>query len=145
VGSAVSDSDPSHYFGVATTIVLEKRTNGEDADQAPGVLIPVGEAVHWTYAVTNTSNVPVANVSVIDDQGATVSCPKTELEPGESMVCTAAGIAVAGQYANLGTAVATPPDGPAVSAQDWSHYFGFNPNSFIYLPLVLRNYWVIPP
>ena len=56
-GQDVTDSDPSHYFGVRADIDIEKSTNGNDADQAPGPRIPVGDPVTWTYVVTNTGNV----------------------------------------------------------------------------------------
>ncbi|MEO1575896.1 MAG: PPXXXP-CTERM sorting domain-containing protein, partial [Pseudomonadota bacterium] len=47
VGADVTDSDPSHYFGLNSAIRLEKLTNGEDADVAPGPTIGVGETVNW--------------------------------------------------------------------------------------------------
>ena len=56
-GGEVSDSDPSHYFGVTAAIDIEKATNGDDADTPTGPQIPVGDAVTWTYVVTNTANV----------------------------------------------------------------------------------------
>jgi hypothetical protein len=135
VGPTVTAQDPSHYVGVSAVLDLEKSTNGHDADEPPGPLIPVGQAVHWTYVVTNTGTVPLADVRVLDDQGVEVSCPKANLEPGESMVCTASGSAVIGPYRNVGTAQARLPEGTAVSATDASHYYG---GSWVYLPLVVR-------
>ncbi len=125
--TTVTDSDPSHYFGSAPAIEIEKATNGEDADAAPGPYIPEGDPVTWTYVVTNTGNVTLTDVAVTDDQGVVVSCPQTTLAVGESMTCTASGIAVAGQYANIGTVSGTPPVGAAVSDEDPSHYFGSAP------------------
>jgi hypothetical protein len=110
---------------IDATIAIEKFTNGQGADVAPGPFIPVGEPVTWTYQVSNTGNVALTNVTVTDDQGVAVACPSTALEPDESMTCTASGTAIAGQYANLGTVTATPPGGlPAVSDSDSSHYLG---------------------
>lgn len=40
------------------------------------------------------------------------------------MTCTANGIAIAGQYSNLGTATAEHPTFGSISATDLSHYFG---------------------
>lgn len=105
-------------------LALETRTNGQDADSAPGPYIPAGDALSWDYAVTNTGSVTLTQVTVADDQDVTVSCPGTALAPGEAMTCTASGIAAAGQYANLGTALGSPPVGVDVSASDPSHYFG---------------------
>lgn len=124
----VTATDPSHYFGLAgPAIVIKKATNGDDADTPTGPLIPVDGAVTWTYVVTNTGNVTLSPVTVTDDRGVAVTCPKTTLTPLESMICTGTGIAVAGQYANIGTAVGIPPAGPPVTSTDPSHYFGYIP------------------
>lgn len=123
-GARVNDTDPSHYFGVEGGLALQKYTEGEDADNPPGPLMIAGDTVHWTYVVTNVGNVPLHDVVVTDDQDVDVICPAQMLEPGESMNCTAAGTAIAGQYANLGTVTALTPDDEAVSASDPSHYYG---------------------
>ena len=127
-GPNVAAADPSHYFGYvipAPGIAIKKYTNGEDADTPTGPQIPVGGAVTWTYVVTNTGNVLLTNVTVTDDKGVVVSCPKNTLAVGEVMTCTASGTATAGQYANIGTVTGTPPSGPTVTAADPSHYYGY--------------------
>jgi hypothetical protein len=124
-GEKVSDSDPSHYFGQAyAAIKIKKATNGQDADTAPGPEIAVGSPVNWTYVVTNTGDVALSNVKVTDDKGVAVSCPKTTLQPGESMTCTGSGTAQEGQYKNVGAVTGQPPCGSPVSDDDPSHYFG---------------------
>ncbi|MEF3405374.1 DUF7507 domain-containing protein [Agromyces sp. CCNWLW203] len=142
-GATVTDADPSHYFGVQSSVDIEKATNGEDADEAPGPNVTVGGAVEWAYVVTNTGNVPLTNVTVTDDQvaAAGIDCDASganviagPLAPGASFTCIATGTATAGQYANLGTVVATGPEttdvdgetveGVTVDDDDWSHYFG---------------------
>jgi uncharacterized repeat protein (TIGR01451 family) len=124
VGPEVEASDSSHYFGAEPGITLEKLTNGEDADEFPGVEIGVGQPITWTYLVTNTGSVELADVTVTDDKGVEVSCPKTVLAPDEHMECTASGISQEGPYVNVGTAVGHPEQGEAVSDSDPSHYFG---------------------
>ena len=119
----VTDNDPSHYFGAAPAIDIEKHTNGQDADEPTGPMILVGQPVAWTYIVTNTGNVPLTNIQVVDDQGVVVTLPGTTLGVGESMTGTASGVAVAGQYANLGT-VTGQWNGHPVTDADPSHYFG---------------------
>ncbi|UWZ79639.1 hypothetical protein L9S41_18450 [Geoalkalibacter halelectricus] len=126
-GITVEDTDPSHYFGAAAAIDIEKYTNGEDADDPTGPIVVVGSMVEWTYVVTNTGNVPLSNVMVSDDQGVMVTCPETSLMPGESMTCTGQGIAMEGQYANLGTATGEH-NGMIVEDTDPSHYFGVAPS-----------------
>jgi hypothetical protein len=122
-----------HYWGDMTTgrlvipgtpaIDIEKHTNGEDADFPTGPLVAVGSTVNWTYYVTNTGPVDLFNVTVTDDQGVVVTCPKTTLAVAETMTCTGSGIAVAGQYANIGTATGQY-NGTTVHDSDPSHYYG---------------------
>lgn len=105
-------------------ISIRKLTNGEDANTAPGPTIPVGSPVVWDYEVKNTGGLPLTNVTVTDDQGVDVKCPKSSLEPAESMTCTGKGVAEACQYKNIGKAVGKTADGVEVSAEDASHYLG---------------------
>ncbi len=122
----VCDSDPSHYFGADPGIDIEKATNGEDADNPPGPSVAPGSTVTWTYLVTNTGNVALTNVQVSDDQGVTVACPRDELDVNESMTCMGQGTAVAGQYANIGTACGDSVVGQTCD-DDPSHYNGALP------------------
>lgn len=124
-GPALTAQDVAyHVSSEQPAIHLEKLVNGNDADTAPGPEIAIGSALLWTYVVTNTGNVSLTQVQVVDDKGVAVTCPKAALAAGESMTCTGAGIAVAGPYSNVGTVTAKPPNGPAISATDPCHYVG---------------------
>ncbi len=107
-------------------IAIKKYTNGEDADVEPGPSISVNSPVTWTYYITNTGNVLLENLTLVDDRIGNVTCPVASLAPNASTLCTAKGLAALGQYANLGTVTAAPPNNPArqVSANDPSHYLG---------------------
>jgi uncharacterized repeat protein (TIGR01451 family) len=122
------DSDEQDMVTVNVSnpdIDIEKATNGEDADNPTGPLLLVGSQVNWTYEVTNIGDTDLINVTVTDDQGVAVTCPQDTLAVGESMTCTANGIAEAGQYANIGTVTGDPVDGSnPVTDSDPSHYFG---------------------
>ena len=119
----VYDDDPSHYYGVNVTIHLEKYTNGVDADDPTGPVLNESDPVQWNYTVTNTGDVNLTGVSVEDDQGVTVTCPKGTLNVSESMICSARGTAVVGQYANIGNATGCNETlGKCVSDTDPSHY-----------------------
>ena len=125
-------ADPTKVFNrqcrpVPPGVDIEKSTNGEDADQMPGPSIAVGAPVAWTYVVTNTSTVILTNVTVVDDRGVVVSCPKTTLAVNESMTCTGAGVATLGQYRNVGTVTASSSNGPYTDS-DASHYLGVVPD-----------------
>ncbi|WP_407356965.1 beta strand repeat-containing protein [Methanolobus sp. WCC5] len=125
-GITVTDEDPSHYFGASPSIDIEKATNGEDADSPTGPFIPVGDSVTWTYNVTNTGNVDLVNVTVTDNLLGEISVIG-DLAAGESTEVSANGVAVAGQYANIGN-VTGDYNGITVTDEDPSHYFGASPS-----------------
>lgn len=130
-GGPVPNS-PSQMFDAACKPVgpavrLEKSTNGEDADKAPGPTITPGDLVTWNYVVANTGTIDLTNIVVTDDQGVIVTCPATTLAVGQSMTCTGEGVAIEGQYANLGTVTADSASGP-VTDTDASHYVGRLPD-----------------
>ena len=105
----VQDSDASHYFGEAASVDIEKLVNGVDADVPTGPMVGVGGPVGWTYAVTNTGNVPL-RWSVSDNLVTGLTCPQLPLiRPGSSITCDAAGSATPGQYTNTGTVQGTSP------------------------------------
>jgi uncharacterized repeat protein (TIGR01451 family) len=114
-------TDSSNYFGALVELTLKKLTNGAEAPD-----INVGNAITWTYLVKNVGNVIVSGISVTDDQGVSVTCPKSVLEIGEEMTCSGTGIATAGWYRNLGTATGTFEQ-TTVTAQDSGTYFGSAP------------------
>jgi hypothetical protein len=108
-------------------VTIDKFTNGEDADRAPGPSILVGATVTWTYIVKNVGpTLTLTGITVTDDQGVAVSCPSTSLAAGASMTCTASGPAVLGPYVNVGTVTAMAGT-TAVSASDVSRYMGIEP------------------
>lgn len=129
--------------GPISRVDIEKATNGEDADVPTGPRVPAGDEVRWTYVVTNTGSTDLFDVTVTDDMidAALIDCDGTggnviagPLAPEDVVRCVAVGTAVTGQYANLGTVVATGPEtvdengnpvaGVVVDDADPSHYFG---------------------
>lgn len=107
----------------APGIDIEKWTNGADADEAPGPIIPLGDDVVWTYTITNTGNTTLEDLVVEDDVLGVIDCPGAVPIDG-SVECTATGTAVAGQYANVAEATAVDSTGIEVTDSDPSHYFG---------------------
>ncbi|MEN8199734.1 MAG: SdrD B-like domain-containing protein, partial [Thermodesulfobacteriota bacterium] len=102
---------------------IEKSTNGQDADVAPGPTLSTGQDVVWTYTVTNSGHFHLNNVTVSDDMGVRVSCPQDNLAVGETMSCTGTGSAVRGQYANMGSVSATAIIEGSYMDSDPSHYY----------------------
>ncbi|MEA1953043.1 MAG: SdrD B-like domain-containing protein, partial [Campylobacterota bacterium] len=125
-GTDVTDNDPSHYrVASEPSINIEKTTNGEDADTAPGPNVHFSETVYWEYTVTNTGNVNLININVNDNIEGAINCPSDTLSVGESMVCLAnTDDKVEGQYENNGSVEAESLDGTIVSDWDLSHYIG---------------------
>jgi hypothetical protein len=139
IGPQVGDSDISYYFGSVPEIDVEKHTNGEDADTPPGPTITEGDPVFWEYLVINSGNVLLTNVFVVDDQEGPITCPEIALDPGESMICSATGVAEVGFYSNLGVVTGSPPVGNLVEADDPSHYLGEEGTIYVFLPTVIGD------
>ncbi|MCB9296621.1 MAG: DUF11 domain-containing protein [Lewinellaceae bacterium] len=117
---------------LTASVNIEKSTNGQDADTAPGAIVAVptgGTTVNWAYVVTNTGTVGLSNVVVTDDQEGVV-CTIPFLAAGASTTCNLSGPAQLGQYANLATVTGQPVDGNGtpfgnpVTDSDPSHYAG---------------------
>ncbi|MEZ4984507.1 MAG: SdrD B-like domain-containing protein [Saprospiraceae bacterium] len=112
---------------------IEKYTNGQDADDAPGVFIlvpPTGTVpVTWTYVVTNTGTLDLINAVVTDDQEGVIGIIPF-LAAGESTTLTLTETAIRGMYHNVGTVTAMPvddngtPTGNPVTDSDPSNYTG---------------------
>jgi len=127
--TTINASDLSHYFGYMPrvekpSILIEKSTNGKDSDVTPGLSVTIGEPVKWVYHIYNNGNVEMNNIIVTDDKEGTVTCPKTILAAGDHMDCTLTGVAIKGQYENVGTVTAHDPEGGKYEASDASHYYG---------------------
>ena len=118
--------DPSHYFGTESDIIINKYTNGSDADDAPGIYVPIGDPIEWTYNVANVGNNTLSGIEVVDDVEGPISCPQDTLDVGEEMVCTLEGDpAILGQYSNLASVTATDSAENPVTDDDPSNYFGY--------------------
>ena len=95
----------------------------------PAVMTTVGETLEYSFVVTNTGNVTLADVAVDDTdfsgEGAlsAVTCPDeaARIIPGQTVTCTATYTTTqadvdSGRLTNTATATATPPTGtPPVS------------------------------
>ncbi|MFN2223740.1 MAG: hypothetical protein ACK2UH_14380, partial [Candidatus Promineifilaceae bacterium] len=121
----------SYYFGAEPSLKLDKRSSGVFIDGA-GPFVLVNDPVTWTYMLTNTGNVTLTDIIILDDNGPDdgfLVCEVGTLPPGsQAETCTASGLAVAGPYRNVGAAYGTPPDGlPQIVAEDASSYYGAAP------------------
>jgi uncharacterized repeat protein (TIGR01451 family) len=139
-GTTVTDANPANYFGGASSpsIHIVKFVNGEDADTAPGPHVSAGSTVTFTYVVTDTGDVPLANVLVTDDQLGLLltfltgdSNSNGQLDLTETWIYTATATALTGQQANIGTVSANDATNPSTTVTDnnLGHYFGDAPNA----------------
>lgn len=106
------------------SIDVEKATNGDDADAAPGPSLSVGAPVTWTYVVTNDGTSHLKDITLTDDQLTIDSSTCVFADGrqgdvdadgdidvmliGESVTCTATGTAAAGPYENTASVLAIP-------------------------------------
>jgi len=116
-GPAVTGTDSTDSpitAGPALTLVKQAGTpSGNTA----------GSTIVYSFVVTNTGNVTLTAVGVMDPQVGAVSCPVTTLAPNASTTCTATypltqADVDAGQVVNTATASGTPPVGAPVSGTD---------------------------
>jgi uncharacterized repeat protein (TIGR01451 family)/LPXTG-motif cell wall-anchored protein len=110
-------------------ISLLKFVNGVHVPNPPGIVINAGSPVVFTYKVTNTASLTLIDITLVDDQIGAITCPKTTLAPGESMVCTSATqVARSGAYVNTAVVTGQPVDsggnpfGPPLTDLDRGHY-----------------------
>jgi len=110
------------YAGAHPGVAVVKRINGHDAASAPGISVPEGSTMTITFEVTNTGDVRLDPVNVTDTTVSGIQCPKSGLDPGEIMTCTAtlAAPAVGSQHTNTVTVTGTPvlPDGTPALGDD---------------------------
>ena len=138
IGDPVTDDDPSNHTGIvpfipAPGISIEKATNGQDADDAPGVELIVGETAEFTFVVANTGNVPLADITVNDDVLGFI-CDIANLQVGDSETCETTATVEEGQVTNVATATGQPldpetgaPIGDPVTDDDPSNHIGIVP------------------
>ena len=80
----------------------------------------VGQAIAYSFVVTNTGNVTVTSVSVTDAKTAGVTCAVTTLAPGANTTCTGTHTVTqadldAGSVVNIASVTATPPSGSPIA------------------------------
>ena len=109
------------------SIFIDKLTNGAD-----GLNLLAGQPITWTYAVSNTGNVPLSGITLTDDIEGTITNFSGDtdsdglLDTNEVWTYTKTGTAQAGNYSNTGN-VAGSYNGTPVTASDPSSYFGGAP------------------
>ena len=138
---AVSATISGQGLPLTTSISIEKSTNSQDADTAPGPTIPVGDPVTWTYEVTNTGQSYLHDVYLSDDKLGVLYIFDS-IGPGDTETIIVQAQATAGQYENTATASGygdVDGDGTGdvyVEDSDKSHYFGGDPGTPPTIPIL---------
>ncbi len=119
----VRASDAAHaYTGAHPSVSIVKSINGDDANTAPGGLVPAKRPMAITMLVTNTGDVRLADLVVTDSvvPGSAISCSGSSLAVGGSMTCTASWPAPApgSIHVNTATVVGTPVDSQGLPVLD---------------------------
>jgi len=83
---------------------------------SPTTYTAAGQAITYSYLLTNTGNVAISAISLTDSRISAVSCPATSLAAGANMTCTAIYTTTvpdvtAGSVTNTATATGTPAAG----------------------------------
>ncbi|ODS24344.1 hypothetical protein AB835_04045 [Candidatus Endobugula sertula] len=141
------DVDRSHYLGTLgnPSIDLEKTTQGQDADVAPGPELFVDDTVSWLFSVTNTGDVDLTNVVITDEQvqptttSATIVCEIDTLAIGQTQTCHTSGTVIEGQYQNVGKVTAQGHGSSVVNDEDSSYYNGVSVNPLAALPSAIPS------
>ncbi|KRF20992.1 hypothetical protein ASG90_00825 [Nocardioides sp. Soil797] len=120
------DDTPSNEASTTTPVdqpnpalTLDKKA-GTPVDVNGSGITDAGDTIDYTFLVTNSGNVPLTNVKVKDPKVGTLDCPKTELAPGASMLCTASTYTITeddeagGSVVNVAEVTGDDPDGDPV-------------------------------
>ncbi len=109
-----------------------------------GITVNAGDAVTWKYTVTNTGNVTLSNVALVDDNGPFSDITPVyksgdqntngKLDVGEEWIYEASGTAISGSYTNTATVTAQTQTGDGVKDLDSSSYTGQSKSTALIAP-----------
>ena len=115
-GTVVTDQSTLHVPATEIPVIVVAKS------ASPSTYDASGQVITYSYEVTNTGNVTLHDISVIDPlPGLSVlTCPSTTLASGASETCTATYTTTqadvdAGSVTNTGTATGTSPTGVIVT------------------------------
>ncbi|MCF6443304.1 DUF11 domain-containing protein [Nereida sp. MMG025] len=115
--TATGDADVTVPAVKTTGLEIVKQLNSASLTEFSAV----GDILKYDYVLTNTGNVTLSTAAVNDDKVA-VTCPATDILPGDSLTCTSADYVVAqpdldaGLVTNTASASANDPQGVGVDS-----------------------------
>ncbi|MCE9622287.1 MAG: DUF11 domain-containing protein [Actinomycetia bacterium] len=115
-GPAVTDTDTATVTATQTPSITVLKS------ALPTTVTAAGQVVTYSFLVTNTGNVTLTSVAVVDPLPglSVVSCPVSTLAPAATTTCTATYTVTqadvnAGSIVNTATVSGDPPSGPPVT------------------------------
>jgi uncharacterized repeat protein (TIGR01451 family) len=104
------------------SVSLTKSGTVDDTIVSPSGRPDPGDLINYRFDVTNTGNVTLSSLAVVDPSVPTVTCPADDVLPGDSVQCTGTYPITQddidnGNVPNTATAYGTPPIGDPVSAE----------------------------
>lgn len=134
-GVVVTDEDPANFFGVlqpppapAIDLIKEVSADGgatwHDANAAPGpdVVFPTNPL--FRFRVTNTGNLPINGIVLVDNVLGPIAIPVNSLLPGQSFTVIVPGTWAAGQHCNCARVTGVAANGQIVTDTDRAFWFG---------------------
>lgn len=123
-GDTVEGTDPVRWFvpnGSGPSVFLEFLVDGLNGDTPWGPRIEAGQILNFSYLVENTGSTTLTDIAVSDDTHGSITCPRSSLSPGGSMVCTLKKTAKLIRTTILGTVTARA-NGQTVSDSERLYY-----------------------
>jgi len=80
--TGANNTSNTSIFVACPALSLDKTSNTT-------VITAIGQVINYSYLVSNTGNVTLTGITLVDDKLGSITCPKTSLAVGESMTCTA--------------------------------------------------------
>jgi hypothetical protein len=115
-GDSCNDSCTEDHFATATITFIPAPSWKLTKTPSPKTYTAAGQAIAYSYVLTNTGNTVIASITITDNKVTPVTCPSDMINPGASMTCTGtyttkAADVTAGSVKNTATASGIPEFG----------------------------------
>jgi LPXTG-site transpeptidase (sortase) family protein len=119
------DESSAEYFGNDADLSIQKKVSSDNSSWQDDISINIGSAVYYQIALTNTGNIPLTNVNVIDNN-CSLNSPtgdantNSQLDTDETWIYTCSVTAESGEHTNTATVTSDQSSQKDESAK----YFG---------------------
>lgn len=119
------DESSAEYFGNDADLSIQKKVSSDNSSWQDDISINIGSTVYYQIALTNTGNIPLTNVNVIDNN-CSLNSPtgdantNSQLDTDETWIYTCSVTAESGEHTNT----ATVTSDQSSQKDDSAKYFG---------------------